>query len=111
MDDEETFAHERSGEYGLATFSVDLQSSSGSGKMQNDVTLGEGWKDDSTREALVEGRNIERIIIMGLSRPPKEIKDDASNPIEFEFDATTKILIIKKPGVSALSHWSLVFEF
>lgn len=112
MDDEETFAHERSGEYGLATFSVDLQSSSGSGKMQNDVTLGEGWKDDSTREALVEGRNIERIIIMGLSRPPKKIKDNnASNPVEFEFDATTKILIVKRPGVSALSDWSFVFEF
>ena len=111
MDDEETFAHERSGEYGLATFSIDLQNSSGSGKMQNAVSLGEGWKDDSTRQALAEGRNIERMIIMGLSLPPKEIKDNASNPIEFEFDTTTKILIIKRPGVSALSDWSFVFVF
>ena len=73
--------------------------------------LGVSGGKDSTRQALVEGRNIERIIIMGLSRPPKEIKDNASNPFEFEFDATTKILIIKKPGVSALTDWSFVFEF
>jgi hypothetical protein len=48
---------------------------------------------------------------MGLSRSPKEIKADGTDSVQFEFDAATKILVIKRPGVSALTNWSLGFEF
>ena len=109
MDDEETFAHEWSGAYGLSAFSIDLQNNSGT--MKNEVEVGAAWKDDNTWQALVGGRSIERIIIMGLSRSPKEIKADGTDSVQFEFDAATKILIIKQPGVSALANWSLGFEF
>ena len=109
MDDEETFAHEVSAAYGLSALSIDLQNNSGT--MKNEVEVGAAWKDDSTWQALVGGRSIERIIIMGLSRSPKKIKADSTDSVQFEFDAATKILIIKQPGVSALTNWSLGFEF
>ena len=105
MDDEETFSHERDGEYGVAEFSVSLEGNDG--MIENKVALGPGWEDEHAKDSLLADRVIERIVIMGLKRSPKDIVANGSAQVQFEYNATSNILVIKKPDVSALSDWSL----
>lgn len=108
MDDETTFDHEKRNNYGVATFSSDLGSSI---IIQNSVALG-------NQGALLESngsRMIERIVIMGIASEPKEISlttliSPNETPIEFQFDEASKILVIRKPDVSALEQWKINFK-
>jgi alpha 1,3-glucosidase len=105
MDDEESFGHKTRSEYAEADFSVDLSSSVGT--IKNTVAIGGGWT--TVEKEMTDDRMIERVIIMGIDRPPKSIKN-AELSIDFEYDAAGKVLILRKPGVSALTNWEILFQ-
>lgn len=105
MDDETTFDHEKRDDYGIATFSSDLTSSI---IIQNTVELG----DISALQGSKEGRMIERIVVMGMASEPKKIilktlDSTEEIPIEFQYDEESKILVIRRPDVSALNQWAI----
>jgi len=105
MDDETTFDHEKRDDYGVATFSSDLSSSI---IVQNTVTLG----NKSALQESKEERMIERIVLMGIATEPKQItlttlSSATAIPMEFHYDEESKILVIRKPGVSALDQWTM----
>jgi alpha 1,3-glucosidase len=100
MDDEETFNHESRGEFAEATFSVDFST----GTIRNDVTVGSGWVE--AVDAVTHARMVERIIVMGVENAPTRIISEGET-VEFSFDRTSKVLVIRKPNVSALSDWEL----
>ena len=54
-------------------------------------------------------RMIERIIIIGFSNGPTTISTP-SGLIEFEHDPIAKVLVLRKPGVSALSDWEIKIQ-
>jgi alpha 1,3-glucosidase len=101
MDDEETFGHEKRAEYAEATFKVI------GGSITNTVTVGTGW--ESKVGDMKAARMIERIVVMGVDASPKSIACDGA-PIEFEYDSVAKVLILRKPSVSALSAFEIKLE-
>jgi alpha 1,3-glucosidase len=107
MDDETTFDHESRNEFGVATFTSDLGSSI---IIQNSVELG----GESALQHAKDTRMIERIVVMGATKPNEieltHLTSSASTPIEFQYDEKSKILIIRKPEVSALEQWSITFK-
>ena len=50
---------------------------------------------------------LERIVVMGVKKRPKQIQLVGSASIDFEFDATANVAVLKKPGVNVLSDWKL----
>lgn len=99
MDDEETFDHEREDKYGEAVFSV------ANNVISNKASVGSGWAGQI--EEVKADRMIERIIVMGVAKSPTTItKND--EPLEFEFEEKSKVLVIRKPEVSALGDWAIV---
>ena len=51
-------------------------------------------------------RMIERIVVMGVATAPKAITN-AKTTLEFEYIADAKVLVIRKPSVSALQEWEI----
>ena len=107
MDDETTFDNEKRGDYGIASLSADWGESSIA--IQNSVKIG---SDDAINAKTKEDRIVERIVVMGVPNEPRGIDLTSSsfqNPVrmEFQYDASSQILIIRKPGVSALDDWSM----
>ena len=100
MDDEETFEHERNASFGIAKFVASFEG--GDSFIYNKVTLGAGWADQAVGE-----RMLERIVVMGVKKRPKQIQLVGSASIDFEFDATANVAVLKKPGVNVLSDWKL----
>jgi len=99
MDDEHTFDHEVNGEYGLATFSVHLQS-----YIRNEVITGNApWMEDVDRK---RSHMIERIIVMGVEKCPCAFKRNGVD-LEYSFDNESHVLVIRKPDVSALMNWEI----
>ena len=43
----------------------------------------------------------------GKKKRPKQIQLVGSASIDFEFDATANVAVLKKPGVNVLSDWKL----
>jgi hypothetical protein len=99
MDDEETFGHEKRSEFAQATFSVQ------GGSIRNSVTVGAGW--ESKVDDMKGDRMIERIVIMGVDVPPSSVIVSDGVPIEFEYDGVVKVLVLRKPDVSALLDWEV----
>ena len=107
MDDETTFDHEKRNEYGVATFRSDFGASI---IIQNSVELGNEGALQHARDT----RMIERIVVMGSSKPKEisltHVTSSKAIPIEFQYDEKSKILIIRKPQVSALEQWTITFK-
>lgn len=100
MDDEESFAYQRKGEFGIAFFAANLKD----GFISNTVDVGPGWA--SQVEDLKNKRMIERIIVMGVKKAPSAISADGET-IRFDYDSASNILVLRKPNVSALSEWRI----
>ena len=49
---------------------------------------------------------IERIVIMGLESSPKKISAD-SVKLEFDYENEKNMLVIRKPGLTALKDWGI----
>lgn len=99
MDDEETFGHQKRSEFAQATFSVHEDS------IRNSVTVGSGWA--SKIDDMKGDRMIERIVVMGVDVPPSSVVVSDGAPIEFEYDSVVKVLVLRKPDVSALVDWEI----
>jgi alpha 1,3-glucosidase len=105
MDDETTFDHENIGDYAVAKFSSDWGDASVA--IQSTVQVG---NEEAATAKNKEARMIERIIVMGLEKEPKSIVSSTGNTIEFQYDLSSKVLVIRKPGVSAVDEWTLNVE-
>ena len=99
MDDEETSGHEKRSEFAQATFSVH------GGSIKNSITVGYGWA--SKVDDLKGDRMIERIVVMVVDALPSSVVTSDGAPIEFEYDAVVKVLVLRKPNVSALVDWEI----
>jgi alpha 1,3-glucosidase len=100
MDDEVSFDHDRRKNLALASFSVDFSS----GNIANSVNVGSGWTE--TVSDLAAGRMVERIIVMGVDTAPKSISM-AKEQLQFDYSAKSRVLVIRKPNVSALKNWQI----
>ncbi|KAL9189094.1 hypothetical protein ACHAXT_011584 [Thalassiosira profunda] len=105
MDDETTFDHEKRQDFAVASFSSHW---GGGVALQNSVSIG---SEDAMNAKATKDRIVERIVVMGVPSEPKKMvmKSDSGEavPIEFQYDASSKILVVRKPGVSALESWTL----
>ena len=101
MDDEETFGHDNRDEFALASFEADFN---GVATIKNALFSGAGWKEQV--EQMQADRMIERIVVMGVATAPKAITN-AKTTLEFEYVADAKVLVIRKPSVSALQEWEI----
>lgn len=102
IDDETTFDYEKLNDYAIAKFSSDWGDSSLA--IQNVVQNGSENGDIVNNK---ETRLIERIVVMGLDKEPASIVSSTGASIEFQYDSSSKILVIRKPGLSALDNWTL----
>ena len=97
MDDEDTFDHDRKGFYAMARLSVDISKS-----IRCEVKGNNEWINSQASSA----RMIERIVIMGLESSPKKISAD-SVKLEFDYENEKNMLVIRKPGLTALKDWEI----
>ena len=110
MDDEISFGYKKRGEYADAEFSVNLDSN---GKISNVVVVGAGWSNSSkvSTTQLAQERMIERIVVLGLrAAPSKLMVEDQNNSIrglDFSYEGSTKVLVIRKPDLSAMNKWDI----
>lgn len=93
MDDEETFGYQR-GQSADAKFTATTTFLSG-------IVAPTSW---------TEGGDIERIVVAGWSKKPTRIHIEVEQR-DVEFDQRGDVTIIRKPGVSAASNWTLAIEY
>jgi len=101
MDDEETFGHTKRNEFAEAFFQADFNSVA---TIKNLVITGAGWEAISDKMEM--DRMIERIVIMGVENAPEAVTNGVSS-IEFEYVEHARVLVIRKPLVSALREWEI----
>ena len=106
MDDEESFAYQRKFEHANATFTADF-SDSKSSTLLSSVSIGSGWVDFV--DSLATDRMVERIIVMGVAKSPKKIVCDGEE-IDFNYNARSRLLVLRKPEVSAMAEWSISLQ-
>ena len=102
MDDEVTFNFDTRDEYALATFEARFEETSAS--ITNSVYVGMGWKN--SLDQIEHQRLIERIVVMEVSQPPSSISVN-KEPLGFTYDNEAKVLVIRKPGISAVLEWKI----
>lgn len=111
-DDEVTSENDRSDSYANAVISCSMKcNSSGSSSLpliSNVVKVGDGWADGAWKH----NRMIERIVIMGLECPPTSMEvmsEDGTRGrlLDMHYDTQTKILVIRKPYLSAIDNWEI----
>ncbi len=102
IDDETTFDHEKRQAFGVASFHSSWDDNIA---IQNSVYIGNG---DLMDAKVVNSRIVERIVVMGVPNEPREIrlKSDDSH-VEFQYDDSSKVIVIRKPGLSALEDFIL----
>lgn len=105
MDDEETFDHERKAEYAIATFTADFSSKTAA--IKHVVELGDGWAGHV--DTLTDAYIIERVIVMGVQEAPNSV-DIGSTTLGFTYDSNAKVLVIRKPNISAIADWEMVVK-
>ena len=105
MDDEETFDHEKKAEYAIATFTADF--SGPTATIKHVVDLGAGWA--SHVDTLTDAYIIERVIIMGVQEAPNSA-DIGSTALGFTYDSNAKVLVIRKPNISAIADWEMIVK-
>ena len=115
MDDEISFGYKKRSEYADATFSANFNLDNV--QISNTVVVGTGWASSSSigMTQLAQDHMIERIIIMGMNAAPTKLivmdddDDGTKSPrtLEFSYDASTKMLVIRKPELSAVKEWNI----
>jgi alpha 1,3-glucosidase len=102
MDDEESFDYERKGEFAEASFTADF--SGNVATIGNAISVGAGW--EKQLEIFESERMVERIVVMGVQKAPKEVSLN-DKKLEFQFSEAIHVLVLRKPGVSALNDWEI----
>ena len=112
MDDEISFGYKKRGEYADASFSANLNSN---GAISNVVIVGSGWTNGSqiSMSQLAQERMIERIIVLGLGDAPSKLivddQDKRNRSLDFSYDSSSKVLVIRKPELSAVNAWTISY--
>lgn len=74
--------------------------------LQNSAFIGN--HESVTIATDLNNRLVERIIIMGVPAEPREIRVKShTSPLDFEYNAESKVLVVRKPLVSALDQWTI----
>eukprot|EP00934_Nitzschia_sp_Nitz4_P003551 Nitzschia sp. Nitz4//scaffold3_size479765//102873//106087//NITZ4_000042-RA/size479765-augustus-gene-0.27-mRNA-1//-1//CDS//3329550584//3541//frame0 len=107
MDDETTFNHKLKDEYALAKFEADLSTSQIS-TLKNAPEIGLGWK--GTVDSLAGDFLVERIVIMGMKQAPASV-DVGGTLLGFTYNMDSKLLVIRKPELSALRDWEISIKW
>jgi alpha 1,3-glucosidase len=100
MDDEDSFDHKRKGYFAIANISADI-----SNYIRSEVKGNKEW----IRSQPTSNRMIERIVVMGIEKSPKRVGNGSFN-LQFDYNDEAGILVIRKPGLSALEDWEISFE-
>jgi alpha 1,3-glucosidase len=100
MDDEETFSHDRKGEFAETTFKIDFKA----GTISSSVVVGPGW--EAIAADLARDKLIERIVVMGVDKAPTKATLDGES-IVFDYDKSSKVVVLRRPNVSALNAWQI----
>uniref|UniRef100_A0A8C5DSA0 Glycoside hydrolase family 31 N-terminal domain-containing protein n=1 Tax=Gouania willdenowi TaxID=441366 RepID=A0A8C5DSA0_GOUWI len=53
---------------------------------------------------------IERIVLLGARKPISAFPDGPENQLEFDYDSSTSVLTLRKPGMNAGADWTVNFE-
>jgi alpha 1,3-glucosidase len=112
MDDEISFGYKKRWEYADAEFTANLNAN---GMISNVVVVGSGWTNSSSRMIhLAQERMIERIAVLGLGAAPSKLvvvedQDKFSRSLDFLYDKSTQILVIRKPELSAMKKWDILY--
>ena len=62
----------------------------------------------STIATDLNNRIVERIIVMGVPAAPSEIRVKShTSTLDFQYNDESKVLVIRKPLVSALDQWTI----
>ncbi len=103
MDDETTFDHEKRKTFGIASFHSSWADNIA---LQNSAFIGNHESVMIAKD--LNNRVVERIIMMGVPAEPREIRVKShTSPLDFEYNAESKVLVIRKPLVSALDQWTI----
>lgn len=101
IDDETTFDNEKRQAFGVASFQSSWFDNIA---IQNSVHIGNS--DMINHTAIV--KMVERIVVVGVPAAPREIRSKHDNsPQEFQYDVSSNIIVIRKPGLSVLEDFSL----
>lgn len=96
MDDETTLRHQTKHEYSVRQFAFKA------GQLSSTKVGGQGSAYANT---------IERIVVLGLASKPSSVMATPHGgkvrTLEFDFDAKTKVLTIRKPEVGADADWTI----
>lgn len=103
MDDEATFDHEKRQDFGIASFHSSWADNIA---LENSVFIGNNVF--STIATDLNNRIVERIIVMGVPAAPSEIRVKShTSTLDFQYNDESKVLVIRKPLVSALDQWTI----
>jgi mannosyl-oligosaccharide alpha-1,3-glucosidase len=105
MDDEETFGYKKRAEFADATFTANFGSQ---GKLSNAVVVGAGFSNVAD---MVGDRMVERIIVMGVEKPPSKLSTEDGRVLSFDHKAEDRFLVIRKPELSALNNWTIAIAY
>ena len=97
LDDEITLAHETKNEFSLRRFSY-----------RQGILSCDGINSDYER-----ANTVERILITGVQRPSRVLLRESEAPFSdlvFFYDATARVLTIKKPDVRVDRRWTITLE-
>lgn len=100
MDDENTFDHEKEGFYTEATFTADMNKF-----IKNKVLEAGPWVSDDE----IKSRMVERIIVMGVAKAPVAMTLGLEQ-LSFTYDDVSKVLVVRKPNVSAVDDWEITIS-
>lgn len=96
IDDGHSYDNIEKNNYGLSTVTMDWNAS----VIKNTVSIGLGWDNDEMKN----NHMVERIIIMGVEKRPRSLSID-SRDLDYIYDFSKKVLIVRKPNVSILVDW------
>ena len=107
MDDEHTFNHEKNEEYCEALFTASMVDDKQKVMMIENKISSHG---SSITNETISSRMVERIIIMGVDKSPisiKVVRGGSEEELNFTYDVESKVLVVKKPNVSAVREWEI----
>jgi len=108
VDDEHSFDY-RAGRRGTATFSFELRDGAADGVLTN------VWDGPSDLFEEDGGRDVERVVVMGLFRTPKscqvEVEGAEQRGLTHVYDSEVGLLTIRKPEVSVMANWEIKIHF
>jgi alpha 1,3-glucosidase len=94
MDDEHTLLHELQGQFALRRFRMSA------GRLTSQRVGGGAAAGAFSNE-------VERVVVLGQPKKPAAVTGAGGAKLDFSYDAKSKVLTIRKPGVKTDEDWAL----